>query len=620
MSDFLVEPIQAGDLWHLGPEILLTLWGLVVLLLDVSVFRRRSNETRRLALGFVTLLGVVVVLGYLVAPAFRAPESGGAIEADPDPILFHGALAGDLLTKSFNGVIAVLLGMVVGMSMAWNFTRYWGAYYALLCWAAVGMMILIAAEELLVLFLALEMMTICLYLVAAFEKPKRRSAEAGMKYFVYGSVASALFLFGLSLIYGLTGTTMLAGIRLVLLDRAQDGIGTGLSGDVIGATAVVLLLVGFGFKIAAVPFHQWAPDAYEGAPAPVSSWIASGSKVASFIALMKVLIHALGPWAGEVGDRSGQGWIVIIGVIAALTMTYGNLAALAQRNFKRLLAYSSIAHAGYILVGVLAAAVTVRGPLAAEAAGSVLFYLVVYGITTVGAFAVAAWLARDKDHDDIDDLNGLGYESPELAGCIVVLMLSLIGLPPFAGFFAKLYMFMEVLNSADAARTTMLALVALALLNTVISAFYYVRVLKAMFLRRAETPRIPATRSVALPIGLSALVAVGFGLFPSLLLEPMRTAAGSMLSISMPLRGTDIDEEYDPSLDPDMEPDDSGEIPGMGTVRRSEPPTAPPLAERLFTSRSADGRTRVAPPRSEPDPEPPKVANTGRAARAPASD
>ncbi|RUL86485.1 NADH-quinone oxidoreductase subunit N [Tautonia sociabilis] len=532
-------PIDFSQLWALSPEILLTLWGLVLLLVDVGPLRGRPGSSRRKTVGSLALIGPIGVFALLLAPLVAGPGAGGG---DPDPTLVYGTIAGDPLATSFNGVIALLLAMVIGMSMAWDFTEHWGAYFALLLWAAVGMMVLVAAEELLILFLALELMTICLYLAAAFEKDKRRSAEAGMKYFVYGSVASALFLFGLSLLYGLTGTTFLDGIRRVLVESAAaTGEAGGLSGDLVGATAVLLILVGFGFKLAAVPFHQWAPDTYEGAPAPVSAWIASGSKLASLVALMKVLLHALAPWAGAVGGEAGGGWVLIVAAIAAATMTYGNLAALAQRNLKRMLAYSSIAHAGYMLVGVLAAMVTVRsGSSAAEAAGAVLFYLVIYSLTTVGAFAAAAWLARGLGRDDIDDLDGLGVRSPGLAVCLAILMLSLIGLPPTAGFVSKLAMFLEVLNADASARSTLLLLVALALVNSVISAFYYARVLRALFLRRSDRSPGPAPRGVSWPIVLAALAAVGFGLEPAPLVDSMRSAASAMLTITLPPSPPDL--------------------------------------------------------------------------------
>src|SRR5208337_4671407 len=295
---------------------------------------------------------------------------------------------------------------------------------------------------------------------------------------------------------------------------------------------ILLLLVGFGFKVAAVPFHQWAPEAYEGAPAPVTAWIATGSKLASFVAFMKVFAHALLPWSSPTTGIMGPGWIAVVAVISAVTMTYGNFAALAQRNLKRMLAYSSIANAGYMLVGVAAASVSTRG---AEAAGSVLFFLVVYAFANIGAFAVAAWLVRDKKTDDIDDLNGLGYQSPLLAVCIVILMLSLIGIPPLAGFFGKLYMFMEALNQQHAeTRLTLMGLVALGLMNSVVSAFYYMRVLKAMYLREPGGSRRLglAGRSIEIPIAIGALVAIFFGIFPGPLISVMRAAAVAMLTTS----------------------------------------------------------------------------------------
>ncbi|MEW4568482.1 NADH-quinone oxidoreductase subunit N [Tautonia sp. JC769] len=540
MPAFAAEPVNLGQLWSLAAPLWLTLWGLVVLLLDVALMRGASGPSRRNRLGLLALLGPIGVLALLLAPLL-VPSAGFS---DLDPTLFYGTIAGDLLTQSFHALIALLLAMVLGLSLTWDFTEHWGPYYALMLWAGVGMMVLVSAEELLILLISLEMMTICLYLASAFEKARLRSSEAGMKYFVYGSVCSALFLFGLSLIYGLTGTTHLDGIRKVLLDRVGGEVSLGIAGDVLGGTAVLLVLVGFGFKIAAVPFHHWAPDTYEGAPAPVSAWIASGSKVAGFVALMKVFLHALGPWAGTAGTDGAGGWVLILALIAAITMTFGNLAALGQRNLKRLLAYSSIAHAGYILVGVVAAAVTIRADsTSGETAGSVLFYLVIYSLTTVGAFAVAAWLVSDTGRDDIDDLNGLGVHAPGLAACIVVLMLSLIGVPPTAGFFAKLYLFLEVLNADPTARPLLLTLVALALVNSVISAFYYARVLRAMFLRRGDRAPRPAPRGIAWPIGLATLAAVGFGLAPTPLLDSMRMAGSSMLAITLP--PTDLDRDRD---------------------------------------------------------------------------
>jgi len=536
--------VDFRDFWYLTPAIVLAVWGLVVLLADLALAGRLSAPDRRRTIGWLTLAGVALALlaaGVLVqvqllaqaetqgTPRWLSPSLAEYFSR-PGGAIFLGTLSADLQTGVFNVLFIVLLGLVVWMSMAWSFTEEWGEYFALVTWATVGMMLLAASEELVTLFLTLETMTICLYLSTAFEKTRRRSAEGGLKYFVYGSVSSALFLFGLSLLYGLTGTTQFEAIREVLASTGPEA--RGLSGNVAGATAFLLMLVGFGFKIAAVPFHQWAPDAYEGAPAPVTAWIATGSKLASFVALMKVFLHALQPWSHPSNEFMGPGWLGVIVVISAVTMTYGNFAALAQRNFKRMLAYSSIANAGYMLVGVAAASVSTRG---AEAAGSVLFYLTVYAFANIGAFAVAAWLVRDRKTDDIDDLNGLGMQSPLLAICILVLMLSLIGIPPFAGFFGKLYMFMEALDQQHAeTRLTLIGLVALGLLNSVVSAFYYVRVLKAMFLREpGGAKRLgPAGRSIEIPIALGTLVVIVFGVYPGPLISVMQAAAVPMLTTS----------------------------------------------------------------------------------------
>jgi NADH-quinone oxidoreductase subunit N len=267
----------------------------------------------------------------------------------------------------------------------------------------------------------------------------------------------------------------------------------------------------------------------------VTAWIATGSKLASFVALMKVFLHALLPWSSPTTSIMGPGWIGVIAVISAVTMTYGNFAALAQTNFKRMLAYSSIAHAGYILVGVAAVSISMKGP---SAAASVLYYLIVYAFANVGAFAVAAWLARDLDSDNIDDLNGLAYQQPLLAVCI---LLSLIGIPPLAGFFGKLYVFMEALNQThESQRVTLIWLVALGLFNSVVSAFYYVRVLKAMFLREAGARALASPdRGIALPIVIGTIVVTLFGLIPDSLIGVMQAAAVPMLTSPVKLVRSD---------------------------------------------------------------------------------
>lgn len=537
------------ELSALSAPLLLGLWGLVLLLADLALLRRRSPDQRRRIMGALALAGA---LGSLLLTLNTFRTQIGIIDDDFSRLIFFGTLTADASTRVLNVLICALLAMVVSVSTSWSFTERWGEYYALVFWAAVGMIVLIASAELVTLFLALETMTLCLYLLTAFETDARstRSPEAGLKYFVYGSVASALFLFGLSWLYGLTGTTRLDAIRL-LLATGEEGP-AGLAGDITGALTVLLLLVGFGFKVAAVPFHQWAPDAYEGAPAPVSAWIAAGSKVASVVVLMKVFGLALDPWARTGVGPLNPGWVGLLAVISAVTMTYGNLAALVQQNFKRMLAYSSIAHAGYILVGVLAVSTCASNQ---EAGGAVLFYLVIYAITTVSAFAVAAWLAHDRVGDDIDDLDGLGTRAPLMALAIVVLMLSLIGIPPFAGFFGKLYMFMEAIDTKEPAALSLTWLVGLALLNSVISAFYYVRVLKAMYLRPARHALSgDPPRSLSIPILTGAGVAILFGVLPTPLLETLKSAAIPMLSPAAtsitPIGGTPPAVRLDPIQEP----------------------------------------------------------------------
>jgi NADH-quinone oxidoreductase subunit N len=628
------------DVFFLTPHIILTVWGLVVLLVDVSLLRRKEPIGRRNLVGWLSMVGAGIALAASVLVCFALADpsrfeglfSTAMLDAlgDQNRPLFFGTLAGDTQASYFNVLYTGLLLLVLWLSTAWSFTEEWGEYFALMFWATVGMMLLTASEELVTLFITLETMTICLYLCTAMEKSRRRSAEGGLKYFVYGSVSSALFLFGLSLLYGLTGTTYFDGIR-----QALGGIPTrsamgqfefaelGLADNVAGAAAVLLMLVGFGFKVAAVPFHQWAPDAYEGAPAPVTAWIATGSKLASFVALMKVFLHALLPWSNPSNRVLGPGWLGIVVVIAAVTMTYGNFAALAQRNLKRMLAYSSIAHAGYILVGVAAASVAVDN---SKAAGAVLYYLVVYAFANVGAFAVAAWLVRDKSTDDIDDLNGLGFQEPLLAGSILILMLSLIGIPPLAGFFGKLYVFMEALDqrSPDQA-IPLIWLVALGLFNSVISAFYYVRVLKAMYFREPGERRLaPPSRSIAVPILLGAGLMIVCGLLPDMLLGNMQAAAFPMLTSSAPsstfVNRPATDELGNPGRPsprvPAYTPEQLKQMEmGMRRGRPSGPPAATKKAGGSGTPGKAGGPSGAASKKAEAPGGPgPAAAAAGKAA------
>jgi NADH-quinone oxidoreductase subunit N len=527
-------PVPFRDFLYLAPVLVLMAWGFVVLLADLSLDRLRKPTTeaeaarRQGTLGALALIGVALAFASIVVDV---PTYYGLAYDDPDPPLFGATMAADAGTTAMSLLILAVLGLVVGLSFTRDSSRHRGEFYALLFWSAAGMLVLIAAEELLTILVALETMTLALYILAGFDKSTRRSPEAALKYLVYGSVSTALFLYGLSFVYGLTGATRLDVIPQLLV-RSTGPTPPGLALNPTGTVAVLLLLAGLGFKVAAVPFHQWAPDVYAGAPTPVTAWIAAGSKIASFVAFIKIFGMALRPWAtvGQ-GDVWSPGWIGIVAVMAAATMTLGNLGALWQTSLKRLLAYSAIAHAGYILVGLTAIGFRADNQ---QAAGAVLFYLVVYGITTVSAFGIAAWTIRDRGSDRIDDLNGLGYESPGLAVCIVLLMLSLIGIPPLGGFFGKLYLFMEALDSRERGQIGLTWLVALGLLNSVVSAFYYVRILRALFMRPLPANRRlkPAPAGVSLAIALGTLVAVGTGVMAAPLVDSMRNAGIAMLSVS----------------------------------------------------------------------------------------
>jgi NADH-quinone oxidoreductase subunit N len=533
-----------------SPVIFLTAWGLLTLILDLTLFAGVDETNRNRANGLWTIAGLI---GSLFLCQFLAFEFIGAAPGQ-DRLIFANSLNGGLLYTQFASLVLLFAILVTCLSMVWNFTTHWGEYYALLQWSAVSMIVLIASEELITLFLSLETMTICLYLMTAMEKSKKRSAEAGLKYFVYGSVSSALFLFGLSLLYGQTGSTNIDTIGQTLAGAERPG----LTGNVAGGVAVLLILVGFGFKISAVPFHQWAPDVYEGAPAPVSAWLASGSKLASLVAMVKVMGGALGAWSSTYSPTS-PGWVGLLALISAATMTYGNFAALGQRNLKRLLAYSSIAHAGYMLVGVIAVGISSRRE---EAAAALFFYLVIYGLTTIAGFALATWLDRDRGTEEIDDLNGLGQKHPYVGVAVCVLMLSLIGIPPTAGFFGKLYMFMEALNVGGQDKVTMIGLVALGLFNSVVSAFYYVRILKAIFLRDSDRKPLQwMGPEISLPLWVGAGLALLFGFKPAALLEDMEVVSRSGLRFAE--RIVPIEEKS---------------VPGIVTPVRltpAEPPAAP---------------------------------------------
>src|SRR5450432_2651766 len=377
--------------------------------------------------------------------------------------LFHGMLVITPLTSLFKIICLTLAFFTIVIAREDRTSRNQGEYLAVILLATIGLLLLVGSEELLMIFIGLELTGLSLYVMTGFDKTDIRSAEAGLKYFLFGSTASAFTLFGLSLIYGMSGTTGLAAIG--------QKFATGAVQPLLFA-GIVMTLVGFAFKIAAAPFHLRAPDAYQGAPVSSAAFIASGSKVASFVVLGKIVLVGFGPMHGSADWHAMiAGWSPVLAVLAAFSILLGNLVALVQSNVRRLLAYSAVAHAGYTLLGLIAGG--------RDGFASTLFYTTVYAFTLVGAFAVVAVVRRESGGDDLTNFAGLHARSPLLAGCMAIFMLSLAGLPPLAGFFGKFYLFSAALR-ADA-NHGLLWLVAIALFGSLISLYYYLAVLKAIF-------------------------------------------------------------------------------------------------------------------------------------------
>lgn len=432
------------------PEAHVTFTALLVLALGLT--RPRSTALS----SFVAALGLALA----AVAVLHLPQNA---------TLFGGMLVITPLTSLFKIVCLVLAFFTVLLAHGNKPLPNHSEYLAMILLATIGLMLLVGSEELLMIFIGLELTGLSLYVMAAFDKTDVRSAEAGLKYFLFGSTASAFTLFGLSIIYGMSGTTGLVTI------------GQKLSAEPVQpllAVGVVMALVGFAFKIAAAPFHLWAPDAYQGAPISSAAFIASGSKVASFVVLGKIVLVGFGPIYGSADWHALiAGWSPILAALAALSILIGNLVALAQTNLRRLLAYSAVAHAGYTLVGLIAGS--------REGFSATLFYTTVYAFTVLGAFGVIVLVQRETGGDDLQNFAGLRTRSPLLAGCMAVFMLSLAGLPPLAGFFGKFYLFSVAMRAG--ANHGLLWLVVLALFGSLISLYYYLIVLKVAFVDKTST-------------------------------------------------------------------------------------------------------------------------------------
>ena len=469
------------------PEIILVAFGLLVLLLGVF----SSSEGQKDHLGYVSLVGVVLALIFSFR-LFGGFQSG-----------FSGMVVADNYAVFFKMVFGIICLLTILISI--GYTRQqgigMGEYYVLVLFCTVGMMLMAAGTNLLTIFLGLETMSISIYVLAGIKRTDPKSVESAMKYFILGAFATGFFLYGVALVYGATGSFNLKEIASFLSASGSAGR-TPLV--IIG---IGLLTIGFGFKVATVPFHMWTPDVYEGAPTSITAFMATGIKAAAFAGLIRVFYSALGTFQPD--------WIAIMWLLSVATMTVGNIVAIAQSNIKRMLAYSSIAHAGYILV-----AFTAGNELGTS---SILYYLLAYAFMNIGAFAIVILLGtKDQENTLISDYAGIGFKYPLLAASMTIFMLSMAGIPPLAGFMGKFYIF------SAAVKANLYWLAIIGVLNSALSVYYYLRVTVVMYFREAEKETTGLTFSLAGVIGVIIAVAgvLYLGIFPSSVLALARASIG----------------------------------------------------------------------------------------------
>jgi len=480
------------------PEMLLAVTGIIVMLYDSL---RPGN---RRVTGTVSLVGLAIA-AYALFVLWST--EGGASTA------FNGMIVADSLRMSFTSVFLLVTALTILVSTVWveNEKVAAGEYHVMLLFATVGMMFMASGNDLVIIFLGLETLSIATYVMAGLRRRDLRSNESAMKYFILGSYASGFLLYGMALIYGAVGSTNITRIAQGL-DSAQY--------PALLLVGAAMLMVGFGFKVATVPFHVWTPDVYEGAPSPVTGFMAAGPKAAGFASFVRVFVIGFPLLAGvQASEYLHDSWITALSIMAILTMTVGNVAAIVQNNVKRMLAYSSIAHAGYALVGFIGAGVAKSVSARDEAVAAVAFYMLTYAVTNLGAFAIVTLVARKNDRmTDFEDYNGIGFKSPVLSFALSLFMLSLLGLPLTAGFIGKVLVFRPAL---EAGTSLMTILVVVAVVNTAISAYFYLRLIVVMFFReRTEKwtePRLPT--ALAAVLAVTILGVFYFGIFGNNVIE-----------------------------------------------------------------------------------------------------
>ncbi len=486
-----------SDLAAVLPELLVIAAACLILVLDPV-----TSAPRKDGLAWVGLATLAICCGLTAA------------HMDGRTLAFGGLVIIDGYAGFWKLLLYLVTGLTILLSLAYLKEEriILGEYYGFLLLSLSGMMVMVSAADLLTMYLGMELMSLSLYILAGTKRYESRSLEAAAKYFVLGAFSSGILLYGISLLFGATGSTTLDGIAAA--------VSAGGLQDPMLVLAMILMLVGFGFKIAAVPFHMWTPDVYEGSPTAVTAFMAVASKAASFAAFLRVFVEGLG------GLKSN--WVNLLLIICLATLAIGNLVALVQTNVKRLLAYSSIAHAGYALVGVVAIGTTTGTADTAQGIASVMLYLAIYAFMTMGAFAIVGLLRRNGlESEDLDSFAGLAKREPVAAFLMMIFMVSLAGLPPTAGFVGKLYLFLAAVHAG----LTWLAVIAV--LFAAISAYYYLRVVMAMYMREPEPHGggvAVLAPSPALTIVLTCATAgvIALGLFPGPLVS---LATQAMLSL-----------------------------------------------------------------------------------------
>ena len=479
------------------PELVVAFAGIVAMVYD-SFFPKDTKTT-----GIISLVGLAVS-GVLLGILWGQPQPAGA---------WNGMIAHDNLRLGFSFVFLLVSAMTVLVSTVWiereNVPA--GEYNSLLMFATFGMMLMASGNDLVVIFLGLETLSIATYVMCGLRRGDLKSNESAMKYFILGSFASAFLLYGMALTYGATGHTNISQIA------ANVGNANFPALLLIGGA---MMVVGFGFKVATVPFHIWTPDVYEGAPTPVTGFMAAGPKAAAFASFVRVFVLGFPLVAGaQATGYLHDSWMTALTVMAILSMTVGNVVAIMQSNVKRMLAYSSIAHAGYAMVGFVGAGAATSVTDRDEAIASVAFYMLTYAVTNLGAFAIVALLGQKNDRrTEFEDYNGIGFKSPVLSFTLSLFMLSLLGLPLTAGFMGKVLVFRPALEAGSAMLTF---LVVVAVINTAISAYYYLRLIVVMFFRERtsdwQQPKMPIGLAAALCI--TVLGVLYFGIFAGGVIE-----------------------------------------------------------------------------------------------------